>query len=52
MPAGLDPASEIGFALAMGKLRGVHLNDRNGMKFDQDYEKLELYVMELLMGIH
>ena len=34
--AGLDPASEIGFALAMGKLWGVHLNDQNGMKFDQD----------------
>lgn len=36
MLAGLDPASEIGFALAMGKLWGVHLNDQNGMKFDQD----------------
>ncbi len=36
MLAGLDPASEIGFALAMDKLWGVHLNDQNGMKFDQD----------------
>lgn len=36
MLAGLDPASEIGFAMAMGKLWGVHLNDQNGMKFDQD----------------
>ena len=36
MLAGLDPASEIGFALALGKLWGVHLNDQNGMKFDQD----------------
>lgn len=36
MLAGLDPSSEIGFALAMGKLWGVHLNDQNGMKFDQD----------------
>lgn len=36
MLAGLDPASEIGFALAMGKLWGVHLNDQNGMKYDQD----------------
>jgi xylose isomerase len=36
MLAGLDPANEIGFALAMGKLWGVHLNDQNGMKFDQD----------------
>lgn len=34
--ASLDPASEIGFATAMGKLWGVHLNDQNGMKFDQD----------------
>ena len=36
MLAGLDPASEIGFALALGKLWGVHLNDQNGLKFDQD----------------
>ena len=36
MLAGLDPASEIGFALAMNKLWSVHLNDQNGMKFDQD----------------
>ncbi|MBO5755970.1 MAG: TIM barrel protein [Clostridia bacterium] len=35
MLAGLDPANEIGFAMAMGKLWGVHLNDQNGMKFDQ-----------------
>ncbi len=34
--AGLDPAHEIGFAMAMGKLWGVHLNDQNGMKYDQD----------------
>ncbi len=34
--AGLDPANEIAFALAFGKLFGVHLNDQNGMKFDQD----------------
>lgn len=36
MLAGLDPASEIGFALSMGKLWSVHLNDQNGMKYDQD----------------
>lgn len=36
MLAGLDPASEIGFALAMNKLWSVHLNDQNGMKYDQD----------------
>jgi xylose isomerase len=34
--AGLDPANEIAFAMAFGKLWGVHLNDQNGMKFDQD----------------
>jgi xylose isomerase len=34
--AGLDPSDEIGFALAFGKLWGVHLNDQNGLKFDQD----------------
>lgn len=34
--AGLDPANEIAFGLAFGKLWGVHLNDQNGMKFDQD----------------
>jgi xylose isomerase len=34
--AGLDPANEIAFALAFGKLWGVHLNDQNGIKYDQD----------------
>lgn len=34
--AGLDPANEISFALAYDKLFGVHLNDQNGMKYDQD----------------
>jgi xylose isomerase len=34
--AGLDPADEIAFALAFGKLWAVHLNDQNGLKFDQD----------------
>lgn len=34
--AGLDPSHEIGFGLAMGKLWGVHLNDQNGLKYDQD----------------
>ncbi|MFF2479854.1 TIM barrel protein [Paenibacillus sp. NPDC058071] len=34
--AGLDPSHELGFAMAMNKLWGVHLNDQNGMKFDQD----------------
>ncbi len=34
--AGLDPADEMGFALAHGKLWSVHLNDQNGLKFDQD----------------
>jgi xylose isomerase len=34
--AGLDPADEIEFAMAFGKLWSLHLNDQNGMKFDQD----------------
>jgi xylose isomerase len=34
--AGLDPANEIAFGIAMGKLWSVHLNDQNSMKFDQD----------------
>ena len=34
--AGLDPSDEIGFALSLGKLLSVHLNDQNGLKYDQD----------------
>ncbi len=34
--AGLDPSDEIGYAMAFGKLWSVHLNDQNGLKFDQD----------------
>jgi xylose isomerase len=34
--AGLDPSDEIGYALAFRKLWSVHLNDQNGLKFDQD----------------
>jgi xylose isomerase len=34
--AGLDPSDEIGFALSFGKLFTIHLNDQNGLKFDQD----------------
>ena len=34
--AGLDPSDEMGFAMAAGKLWSVHLNDQNGLKFDQD----------------
>ncbi|MEJ2050921.1 MAG: TIM barrel protein [Calditrichota bacterium] len=34
--AGLDPADEMGFALARNKLFTVHLNDQNGLKFDED----------------
>lgn len=33
---GLDPAEEMAFALAIGKLWSVHLNDQNGLKYDQD----------------
>jgi xylose isomerase len=34
--AGLDPSDEMGFALACDKLWTVHLNDQNGLKFDED----------------
>ncbi len=34
--AGLDPSDEMAFALAFDKLYSVHLNDQNGLKFDQD----------------
>lgn len=34
--AGLDPSDEMGFALSAGKLWSVHLNDQNGLKYDQD----------------
>jgi len=34
--AGLDPSDEMGYALAHHKLFSVHLNDQNGLKFDQD----------------
>ena len=34
--AGLDPSDEMGYAMAHRKLWSVHLNDQNGLKFDQD----------------
>jgi xylose isomerase len=34
--AGLDPADEMAYAIAHGKLWSVHLNDQNGLKYDQD----------------
>lgn len=34
--AGLDPSDEMGFALAHNKLGSIHLNDQNGLKYDQD----------------
>ncbi len=34
--AGLDPSDEMAFALYHGKLWSVHLNDQNGLKYDQD----------------
>jgi xylose isomerase len=33
---GLDPADEMAYALWHRKLWGVHLNDQNGLKYDQD----------------
>lgn len=34
--AGLDPADDMAYALWHEKLWGVHLNDQNGLKYDQD----------------
>jgi xylose isomerase len=34
--AGLDPSDEFAYALSHKKLWGVHLNDQNGLKYDQD----------------
>ncbi len=34
--AGLDPSDEMAFALAHNKLGSIHLNDQNGLKYDQD----------------
>ncbi len=34
--AGLDPADDMAYALWHDKLWSVHLNDQNGMKYDQD----------------
>ena len=34
--AGLDPSDEMAFALYHNKLWSVHLNDQNGLKFDED----------------
>jgi len=34
--AGLDPSDDMAFALYHGKLWSVHLNDQNGLKYDQD----------------
>lgn len=34
--AGFDPSFEMAFAASFGRLFGVHLNDQNGLKFDQD----------------
>lgn len=36
MLAGLDASDEMAFALAHQKLGSVHLNDQNGLKYDQD----------------
>jgi xylose isomerase len=34
--AGLDASDEIAFAMAFDKLWSLHLNDQNGLKYDQD----------------
>ena len=33
---GVDPGDDMAFAMACGKLWGVHLNDQDGLKYDQD----------------
>jgi xylose isomerase len=34
--AGLDPSDDMAYALYQNKLWSVHLNDQNGLKFDED----------------
>ena len=34
--AGLDPSDDMAYALWHKKLWSVHLNDQNGLKYDQD----------------
>jgi xylose isomerase len=34
--AGLDPSFEIAYGIALGLLWSVHLNDQNGLRYDQD----------------
>jgi len=34
--AGIDPSEDMAYALWHGKLWSVHLNDQNGLKYDQD----------------
>lgn len=36
MLLGIDPSDDMAFTLACGKLWGVHLNDQDGLKYDQD----------------
>src|SRR5437763_12853033 len=33
---GIDASDDMAFAMALGKLWGVHLNDQDGLKYDQD----------------
>lgn len=36
MLAGIDPSDDMALCLSVGKLWGVHLNDQDGLKFDED----------------
>jgi len=36
MLAGVDPSDDMAMCLSLGKLWGVHLNDQDGLKFDED----------------
>jgi len=36
MLLGIDPSDDMSLCMALGKLWGVHLNDQDGLKYDQD----------------
>src|SRR6516165_873258 len=44
--AGLDPSDDMAYALWHGKLWSVHLNDQNGLKYDQDKVFSSVWVLE------
>jgi len=36
MLLGIDPSDDMAYSMSLGKLWGVHLNDQDGLKYDQD----------------